>query len=69
MCIMKYILNRIAPENSFSQKLNDLMIKYPSVDPNALGFKLNWQDEPLWKWAYNLIRRLLVDRMVLGTLT
>lgn len=49
MCIMKYILNRIAPENSFSQKLNDLMIKYPSVDPNALGFKLNWQDEPLWK--------------------
>ena len=49
LCIMRYMLNIIAPENSFSQKLNALLIKYPNVDPSALGFKANWQNEPLWK--------------------
>ncbi len=48
LCIMKYLLNIIAPENSFSTSLNDLFIKYPSVDQNALGMKPNWIDEPLW---------------------
>lgn len=49
LCIMKYLLNIIAPENSFSYKLKELLNKYPSVDPNALGLKPNWFDEPLWK--------------------
>jgi abortive infection bacteriophage resistance protein len=48
LCIMKYLLNIIAPGNSFSTSLNDLFIKYPSVDQNALGMKPNWIDEPLW---------------------
>lgn len=48
LCIMRYMLNIIVPENTFSIKLNDLMQKYPSVDPNALGLKENWQHEPLW---------------------
>lgn len=49
LCIMRYLLNLIAPENSFSTKLRDLFNKYPSVDPNALGMKPHWQDEPLWQ--------------------
>lgn len=49
LCIMRYLLNLIAPENSFSTKLRDLFEKYPSVDPNALGMKPHWQDEPLWQ--------------------
>jgi abortive infection bacteriophage resistance protein len=49
LCIMKYLVNIIAPENTFSFKLQKLLDNYPSVDPNALGMKLNWQDEPLWK--------------------
>lgn len=48
LCIMRYLLNIIAPENSLSGKLQELMKKYPSVDPNALGFKDNWEQEPLW---------------------
>jgi abortive infection bacteriophage resistance protein len=48
LCIMRYMVNIIAPENSFSIKLQDLLIKYPSVDPNALGMKPNWANEPLW---------------------
>jgi abortive infection bacteriophage resistance protein len=49
LCVMRYLLNIIVPENSFSQKLNELLAKYPNVDPDALGFKQNWQNEPLWK--------------------
>lgn len=46
---MKYLLNRIQPENNFANKLNNLFIKYPNVDPNALGMKDIWQNEELWK--------------------
>jgi|TARA_B110000967_G_scaffold123014_1_gene125506 abortive infection bacteriophage resistance protein len=48
MCLMKYLLNTIEPTNTFTQKLDSLFIKYPNVDPNALGMKPHWQDEPLW---------------------
>ena len=49
MCLMKYMLNIILPSNDFSIKLYALFKKYPNVDPNALGMKQNWQQEPLWK--------------------
>lgn len=48
LCIMKYLLNIIQPENSFTEKLSRLFEKYPNVDPNALGMKINWDKEPLW---------------------
>lgn len=49
LCCMKYLMNIINPGNHFTQKLQDLFTKYPNIDPNALGMKLNWQNEPLWK--------------------
>jgi abortive infection bacteriophage resistance protein len=49
LCIMRYMVNIIAPENSFSVKLQELLKKYPSVDPDALGMKTDWQNEPLWQ--------------------
>jgi abortive infection bacteriophage resistance protein len=49
MCLMKYMLNTIIPKNEFTHKLKDLFDKYPNVDPNALGMKPDWQNEPLWK--------------------
>ncbi len=48
LCIMKYLVNIIAPENSFTIKLHELLSKYPSIDPNALGMKPDWNKEPLW---------------------
>lgn len=48
-CIMKYLMNIIQPDNDFTEKLNMLFTNYPNVDPNALGMKINWQNEPLWK--------------------
>ena len=49
MCLMKYILNIVHPENHFTTNLNKLLEKYPNVDPNALGMKPDWQKEPLWE--------------------
>ena len=39
----------IEPNNSFSIDFNNLLIKYPSVDPNSLGLLENWNNEELWK--------------------
>ena len=49
MCLMKYMLNVIQPNNDFTQQLDNLFSTYPNVDPHALGMKPNWQQEPLWK--------------------
>src|SRR5690554_1309996 len=49
MCIMKYLLNVIQPGNNFTSRLKNLLLRYPNVDPNALGIKPNWEQEPLWK--------------------
>jgi len=49
LCCMKYLLNTIQPNNSFSEKLNSLLVKYPSIDMNALGMKPNWQESKLWQ--------------------
>ncbi|MEQ9285402.1 MAG: Abi family protein [Cyclobacteriaceae bacterium] len=49
MCLMKYLLNVIQPNNTFTKRLKALMKSYPTVDPNALGIKENWYNEPLWK--------------------
>jgi len=49
LCCMKYLLNRITNNSNMTSRLSDLLIKYKNIDPKAIGFKLNWIDEPLWK--------------------
>jgi len=49
LCIMRYMLNTILPKNNFTEKLINLLEKYPNVDTNALGMKNNWKEEPLWR--------------------
>lgn len=49
LCCMKYLLNYVHQENHFTQKLNDLLSRYPNIDPKALGLKPNWNIEPLWQ--------------------
>jgi hypothetical protein len=47
---MKYLLDVVQPGNHFSDKLKDLLEKYSkNIDPNALGLKSHWQNEPLWR--------------------
>ncbi|GAA4273729.1 Abi family protein [Aquimarina gracilis] len=48
LCLMKYLLNTVQPGNTFASKLDALLKKHPNVDPDALGMKPNWRNEPLW---------------------
>lgn len=49
LCVIKYFVDIIAPNNGMESKLKRLLAKYPSVDIRAMGFPESWQDEPLWK--------------------
>jgi len=51
LCLMKYLLNIIFPGNSLMEDLEKLFNIYDNVDPNALGMRPNWQEEPLWKFS------------------
>ena len=44
-----YMLNSIDSQNPFTSDIKALLAKYPSVDPTAMGFVKDWQNEPLWK--------------------
>lgn len=49
LCIIKYFMNVIVPNNDMTVKLLELLQKYPNIDIHAMGFSANWQDEDLWK--------------------
>jgi len=48
ICIVKYLLFTISSNNTFTQKLKSLLAMYPTIDIKAMGFPVNWQNEPLW---------------------
>ncbi|WNY27888.1 hypothetical protein MmiEs2_00660 [Methanimicrococcus stummii] len=49
ICCIKYLSDRINPNNDFKEKLKILLNKYPSIDTKYLGFPLDWKQEMFWK--------------------
>lgn len=49
ICIVKYFLNVISPNNDMLAKLCCLFIDFPEIDLAAMGFPKGWEIEPLWK--------------------
>ena len=49
LCCLIYWLNSIKPDNSFVADFKQLLAKYPNIDPKAMGFPIDWQNEQLWK--------------------
>ncbi|MDR1938790.1 MAG: Abi family protein [Tannerellaceae bacterium] len=49
ICIIKYLLFTVSPNNTFTENLKSLMVQYPTIDSKAMGFPSNWQNEPLWR--------------------
>ncbi len=49
LCIMKYLLNVISPQNDMTSKLKMLLSSYPTIDISAMGFTNKWENEPLWR--------------------
>ncbi len=48
LCIIKYFLNIISPNNDMKDKIDALFSAYPSIDITAMGFPRGWETEPLW---------------------
>ena len=49
LCIIKYFLNIISPNNDMKAKIDALLSAYPSIDVTAMGFPRGWESEPLWQ--------------------
>ena len=49
LCIIKYFLNVISPNNDMKAKINALLFAYPDIDTSAMGFPRDWENEPLWR--------------------
>lgn len=43
-----YLMNTINPNHTIPLKIKALLEKYPNIDISAMGFSINWEEEPLW---------------------
>ena len=49
LCIIKYLQNRVKPENTFASRLRALIDSFPFVDTSLMGFPAHWKDDPFWQ--------------------
>lgn len=49
LCIIKYFLDKVSPNNDMLAKLRWLFVKFPEIDIAAMGFPKGWEFEPLWE--------------------
>ena len=48
LCILKWFVDIISPENDMKRHLKKLLSDFPSVDVTAMGFPKNGVEEPFW---------------------
>ncbi|GJM35120.1 MAG: CAAX amino protease [Saprospiraceae bacterium] len=46
---MYYLVQTISPRNHFKKRLKALLEKYPNIDIKAMGFSVDWKEEPMWQ--------------------
>jgi abortive infection bacteriophage resistance protein len=49
LCIIKYFLDVISPQNDMKAKIDTLLANSPDTDTAAMGFPRGWENEPLWQ--------------------
>lgn len=49
ICMIRYFLFTVSPDNTFKDKLKTLLTAYPNIDTHAMGFPADWQNESIWK--------------------
>ncbi len=66
LSIMLYFLQTIDRKHQFIFRFNILLRKYPNVDVTAMGFPVNWKQEPLWEFkpSFKQNARLLVAKII-----
>lgn len=48
LCCIYYLLRTINPTTSFSQRLKEVIGRYPHIDIEAMGFPEDWEKEQFW---------------------
>lgn len=48
ICCLAYLQDIIHPNNSFKERLQDLLACHPNVDVKSMGFQNDWREQPLW---------------------
>ena len=48
ICIIKWFIDIISPQNNLKEHLTSLLASFPQVDTKAMGFPENWEEETLW---------------------
>ena len=48
ICIIKWFIDILSPNNDMKEHLLSLIRAYPNVDVKAMGFPDQWEEEPLW---------------------
>ncbi len=49
LCIIKYLVDVVAPDNDMATQLRWLLLRFPQIDLQAMGFPPNWEMEALWQ--------------------
>lgn len=49
LTICKYMLNRIAPQSEWKERLSSLFSSYGEIPKRNMGFPENWDECPIWR--------------------
>ena len=49
LCIIKYFVDILSPQNDMKAKIVALLNCFPNIDIRAMGFPAGWESEPLWR--------------------
>ncbi|MAD75552.1 MAG: abortive phage resistance protein [Rheinheimera sp.] len=49
LVLIAHVMNRIAPDNQWRQRLLDLLDRYPAIDTSAMGFPADWRQLAIWQ--------------------
>ena len=48
LTILKYLLGKIPPQSNWFSRLQGLLIEYPEIPLDQMGFPEGWQKNPIW---------------------
>ena len=48
LTILKYCMDRIAPQSSWTVRLFELLDQYPDIPTKSMGFPEDWKTCPIW---------------------
>lgn len=49
LCIIRYFLFSVSPNNNFNDKLSNLLADFSAIDIAAMGFSRDWIKEGVWR--------------------